>query len=276
VRRTERWAAAIVALPTSAQFHQRDFVDFLAIGIPVLSSEQPSEQESQPATRAIRVLHCPTDPIGKGSDRIRVAIDRVRARGVAVEYREVVGRPNDEVLQAIQWCDFVVDELYSDTPMAKFGAEAAHFGKPAVVGSYAAELYQRSGANSVPPSQLCHPDALEGAIYELATDPVRCNKLGAEARAFVTNEWAPARVAERLMTLVSGSCPSAWIVRAKDLRYVHGWGMPELVLVRTLAELLNVATPGDLGIPVGTQVEANLRKLAAKAGTMDTNDSRDR
>lgn len=264
VRRAERWAAAIVALPTSAQFHRRAFIDFLAIGIPMIG-HPPQPQTPAGVSQGVRVLHCPTDPVGKGSDRIRIAIDRVRDRGIAIEYRELVGRPNDEVLRAIEWCDFVVDELYSDTPMAKFGTEAAHFSKPAVVGSYAVELYRGDGSGPVPPSQLCHPDDVEDAIYELATDPVRRTRLGAEARAFVTNAWAPARVAERLMTLISGSAPSEWTVRAEDVGYVHGWGMPEPVLVRTLSNLLRAATPHDLGIPPGTLVEANLRKLAAQA-----------
>lgn len=264
VRRAERWATAIVALPTSAQFHRRPFVDFLAIGIPMAA---PSVPPDRPASKsdAVRVLHCPTDPIGKGSDRIRAAIDRVRDRGVAIEYREVVGRPNDEVLQAIQWCDFVVDELYSDTPMAKFAAEAAHFGKAAVVGSYAVELYRRYDATTLPPSHVCHPDAIEEAIHELASDPARCRRLGAEARDFVRSEWGLANVAERLMTLISGPSASEGMIRAEELSYVHGWGMPEPVLIRTVARLLRTTTPRDLGIPGGTLIEANLQKLAALA-----------
>ena len=274
VRRAERWAAAVVALPTSAQFHRRAFIHFLAIGIPMMSHPHGPQARSG-VSHAVRVLHCPTDPVGKGSDRIRTAIDRVRDRGIAIDYREVVGRPNDEVLRAIEWCDFVVDELYSDTPMAKFGTEAAHFSKPAVVGSYAVDAYRHDGPGPIPPSQLCHPDAVEDAIYELATDPVRRMQLGADARTFVTNEWAPARVAEKLMTLISGSAPSEWIVRTEDVGYVHGWGMPEPALVRTLFDLLRVATPKDLGIPPGTLVEANLRKLAEQGGPIDHGGSRD-
>jgi hypothetical protein len=210
------------------------------------------------------VLHCPTDPIGKGSDRIRAAVNQVRIRGVEIHYRELVGRPNSEVLAALEWCDFVVDELYSDTPMAKFGVEAAHFGRPAVVGSYAVDWYCEA-LKALPPSKLCHPDHIEEAIYELATNPELRLRLGAEARAFVTTMWAPRQVAERLMTLISGKVPREWIVDPAALTYVHGWGIPESILVGNLGRLLRTTDLPYLGIPAGSTIERNLLTLVDKA-----------
>ena len=53
--------------------------------------------------------------------------------GLPLEYVEIVGQPNDIVLAEIARSAFVIDQLYSDTPMAGFAAEAARLGKPAIV-----------------------------------------------------------------------------------------------------------------------------------------------
>ena len=148
----------------------------------------------------------------------------VVVRGARIEYRELVGQPNHEVLRALRWCDFVVDEVYSDTPMARFATEAAYFGKAAVVGSYAAALYHVREDPPLPPSLLCHPDEIEEAIMSLASDASLRGELGLRAQAFVTQQWSPADVAGRLLRLIDGAAPAEWVVQPRDLTYVHGWG----------------------------------------------------
>ena len=45
-----------------------------------------------------------------------------------IKFIEITGRPNQEVLELISTCDFVIDQLYSDMAMVGFATEAAFFG----------------------------------------------------------------------------------------------------------------------------------------------------
>jgi hypothetical protein len=57
-------------------------------------------------------------PVLKGTASIRAMVERLSARGLAVELVTIEGRPNAEVMRAMRDSDLVVDQLYSDTPMA--------------------------------------------------------------------------------------------------------------------------------------------------------------
>ena len=75
------------------------------------------------------------------------------------------------MLEEIDKCDFVVDQLYSDSPLAGFAAEAASFQKIPVVGGYGwDEIRQTMSEGDIPPAKLCHPDNLLGAVEELCKD----------------------------------------------------------------------------------------------------------
>lgn len=266
VRRVERWATAIVALPESAQLHRRPFIDFLAIGIPfapadsMMASEPPSPSRS---SGPVRILHCPTDPEAKGSPGIRAAVERCRQRGLEIEYRELTGRPNAEVLTALASSDLVVDELYSDTPMARFATEAAFFGKPTIVGGYAARSYgSRPGDGPVPATLFCPPEALDDALAYLVSDRDARLQLGRQAQDFVLRRWTSDKVARRLMRVIEGEAPTGWMVRPQDLTYVHGWGIAENTLRQRVRQLVNEQGVEALALAPESHVQTALLALA--------------
>jgi hypothetical protein len=240
VATAERWASAIIALPASAQLHRKPFIDLLKIGIAFMPPEMSaSYAASSPLPGPVRALHCPTDPIGKGTDEIRQAVHCCQERGIAISLREITGRPNREVLAAIQECDFVIDELYSDTPMARFATEAAFYGKPAIVGSYATAMYRAQEDEVMPPAAMCHPDDLEETICSLASDEMKRRELGASARAFMTDRWSNAAVAERVLTALEGRAPQDWYVNPRTIPYIHGWGIKESALRATIRRMID-------------------------------------
>jgi hypothetical protein len=263
VERTERQATTIVCHVLSAQLHRRPVVPFLDIGIPRrLDAAAPRPPPSN--GRAVRALHAPSRPDGKGTDVIRAAAERVRASGIDLELRVLTGRPNREVEAAIRECDFVIDEVYSDTPMAGFAAEAAALGRPAVVGGYGwDELARCSSPETVPPTHCCRPDELEGAIARLATDHAYRIDLGRRSRAFVESRWSPIAVAERILSLIAGDPGSASTFDPQSLRYVHGAGIDEDRLRETVRGVVESDGPAGLGVADKPVLERRLLDLAA-------------
>jgi hypothetical protein len=228
VHRIEHYAHAIVAHGPSAQFHTRPFAEFLSVGVPVRAvpvDHATANAGPWPGVAGVRVLHCPTDP-AKGSLVIRELIGRIRDRGLPVSYLELANRPNAEVRARLLQADLVIDEVFSDTPMALFATEAAVAGVPAVVGSYWARGVSTSlPAEAIPPSAFVLPDDLEQTIERLVVNESERRDLGHRAREFVAEKWRPDQVAQRILALARGDEAGVVVRDPADLTYCAGWGM---------------------------------------------------
>lgn len=225
----EKYADYMIGAPfSSAHFSSAKFINTFSIGLPYEGPPPIASVNDDHAANVIRILHSPSHPAAKGSLLIREAIERLRGKGYNIDFRELRNRSNAEVLEEIQQCDFVVDQVYSDTPLAGFATEAAWFAKPAVVGGYGFEyLKQFVPQGMFPPSQICHPDHIESAIEELILNPDLRYKMGAEAQAFVRTQWSIEKVAMRFLRLVKGDIPDDWWLDPQEVIYMHGAGQHE-------------------------------------------------
>lgn len=235
VQRLERHASVVVDARATAQFLTRPFVNWFALGIP----RPVGPSTPAPSTGAVRVLHSPSHPVLKGTAEVRAAIARLQARGIAVELVTIEGRPNAEVLQALHDCHLVVDQLYSDTPMAAFATEAASLGRAVIVGGCAADrAAAQVGPLPLPPTVYVRPEDFEATLEALVRDPARREALGAAGAAFVATEWSPAVVGARLLRVLRGDIPPAWWCQPSEVDHVVGCGLPESVARERVAAMI--------------------------------------
>lgn len=260
-RLADRFADCVVENPSSAHFHARACAHVLLLGIPVRRPPRPCEGSR--AQGPIRILHSPSNPVVKGTGLVVAAVDRLRARGHDVELVLVTGKPHAEVLNELARCDFVVDQLYSDTPMAGFAAEAASFGKPSVVGGYAEEVFARwIPPAGRPPTLYVRPEEVEEAIERLVVDVDLRLELGRRARAYVEEHCTPRRVAERYLRLIRGAVPPEWLFDPREIGYVHGCGLPEDRARERVAAVLAEAGPAGLCVSDKPGLERRLVAFA--------------
>jgi hypothetical protein len=266
VRRIERHANVVINAPPQAQLLAKPYVIGLAVGIPVdaVALTEPSETREHPTV--VRVLHSPSFHVGKGTAEIRAAIRRLQQDGIDLQYTEISNRPHMEVRQAIAACDFVVDQVYSDSPMAGFAAEAALAGKPAVVcGYYSAHHETDLSPYMRPPSLYCHPERLEQAIRSLAVDSSRREQLGAQAKEFVEKNWSPRAVAGRYLMLAAGEpMPSEWMYHPEKNRYFLGMGIDDRSLQKVLRKYLNRFGESALGIDAAPELKRRVLAFASQ------------
>jgi glycosyltransferase involved in cell wall biosynthesis len=237
LEKIDRYADNIISHPYHAHFHERPFLHTTLIGFPY---HRPDRQ-SDSIEGLVRILHSPSHPLSKGTPQIREAIEHLKAGGLALEYVEITGRPNHEVLAELVRCDFVIDQLYSDLLLSGFATEAAFFGKPAIVGGYGLETARRDypGGNP-PPSHVCRPEEIECAIEKLVGDRAYRLQLGEDARRFVRTEWTPAKVAERYLRIIRGDIPAEWVCSPQDVIYLHGYGFPEQRVRKLVGEFIRI------------------------------------
>jgi len=238
LRRIERSSDYVINSPLQSHFQENRFIMFQAMGIPrsVNAALLPS-----PRSERVRILHAPSFPEGKGTSVIRRAIQNLIQAGIPIDYLELTGQPNSEVLRQLRSADFVVDELFSDALMATFAAEAAACGKPAIVAGYGQNLLRSIlPPVMIPPIYHCRPDQVESAIQTLAIDVGRREDLGRRAFEFVRKFWSPPEVARRYLQLFQREAPEEWFFDPGTLRYIAGWGLtPDLALqqIRNVLEI---------------------------------------
>jgi hypothetical protein len=228
----ERFADVCISHAPQAHFHEKRYIDHCAVGHPVVLSEPPNQPEvpAKGPNSKVRILHAPSVLGPKGTDGIRKIISTLKAAAFPIEYVELRGRPNHEVIEELLRCDFVVDQLYSDIPLAGFATEAAFFGKPAAVGGYALETLQSfHGSSQLPIETYVRPENAEDLVRRLIVDPEFRKKCGDQSRDFVRNSWNARTVAARFLQIIEGTIPDAWWIAPNDLYYLHGFGDTEEV-----------------------------------------------
>jgi hypothetical protein len=231
IRQLARLSDFVVDNPLCGHFQERPFINWFYIGFPhderafggLTDGRKKSEGEP------LRIMHCPSHPHLKGTDRIEAVINKLRENGANITYTRITGMPRAEVLKRLSECDLVIDELYSDSPMAGFASEAAAFGKPAIVGGYGWEhLRKRLPPDVIPPNLLCHPDELETMFRRVSDDRDYCRRVGNQAYNFVNGFWQQEAVARRFLRLLGDDdIPTEWWCDPKTITFWHGLGAPE-------------------------------------------------
>jgi hypothetical protein len=226
VARAERQSDLVVNHPATAQFHRRTYVDWTTLGMPQPRPADPPDRSRSADT--VRVMHAPSVMRWKGTDQVRTAVAALQDEGLAIDYVEIVDRPNSEVLSELVATDVVVDELYSDALLAGLAAEAARAGCAVLVaglaGPLVAELARRVGA---PHDHFIHPDRLLERLRELVVDEPTRTDLGTRLQAFVSTTWDQAEIAQRYAVLLDGQPPEHWMDEPDAAPYLGGWGAPQ-------------------------------------------------
>ena len=230
VKTIEKYADVIIGHHLSAHFHERPIIPFVLIGIPS-SSEIKKSIKIPNCSNKIRILHAPSMLKAKGTHYIRKAIGILKAKGYSIEYVEINGRPNTEVLEELSKCDFVIDEIYSDARMAGFATEAAIYKKPAIVCGYAdIGHFAHNGKlhkSLIPPVIYDYPDNLTEMIEKLLKNPQSLKRIGIQCNKFVVNNWKNEDVARRFLMAIGNKIPQKYFFDPYELSYVNGFGLSE-------------------------------------------------
>lgn len=239
IKKIEKYADYIIDYPTQAHFHERDFIMGLILGFPIdfKNKEEIIEEE----TTKILILHSPSSPIIKGTFEIEESINNLKKKGYEIDFIKILNKSNAEVIEEIKRCDFVVDQKYSDTPLAGLATEAAFFGKPSIVGSYyCREIHKDLEQKDIPPSIFCLPEELKEKIEQLIKDSNYRYRKGKEIREFVVENWNSKKVASKYLRIIKSEIPKEWFYSPYNITYIHGVGISEENLKKFLKEYIKI------------------------------------
>ncbi|MDF2573186.1 MAG: hypothetical protein K0S05_98 [Agromyces sp.] len=254
VRRLERWSTRTVGLTTTAQFFRRPFVDFYRLGLPTRARARPATPEPLVEGELV-VVHVPSNPAVKGTAFIRSCMEQIMAADPRVRYVEVSNRPHAEVIEALASATLVVDQLWSDIPMAVVGTEAASLGTATVISGYAwPEWRARWSSDDLPPTVLSTPDTLQSDIERALAEPESIREVGAAASTYVATRWNPETVARNYLRLMENDVPRDWVVDPRGCRYGWGVGVSRDRVESMVTALVDAYGVGSLHWPAAAEV----------------------
>lgn len=234
----EKNCDVLIGSPMSSSFFlQRKFINSFCLGIPFHDKKLNTEYVN--FNSRIRILHSPSNEAVKGTKYIRQAIQNLKKRGLDFDYIEVKNQPNEVVLNEISKCTFVIDQIFSDTPLAGFATEAAWFKKAAIVGGYGLEEIRKYiDKNEFPPSLTCLPNEIEDCIFEMISNSDTRDKIANEAYNFVHTKWNYKNVALKYIDIVNGVYDKNWEFNPLLNNYILGVGQPKETTINNVKNLI--------------------------------------
>lgn len=261
VRMQEKYAL-MIDFPASAHFHNRPYIKYPSIGVPVDKYEIVNMD--QVVHSKIIILHAPSAQKWKGSTTVRQIIGHIKEKGLPIEYIEITDVPHNIVLQKIAQSDIVIDQVYSDTPMAGFATEASVNGVPVLVSGYYADYYQKEFSQPIPPNFFCSPGELEEKlIYLIQEEQVR-KEFGASAQKFVLDNWMAHDVAKRIISLFDGTFPEEWMYDPQNSTYIWGAGNRKKWVIQKTVNLIENYGMDALCLPKNSELYRKYAKLYQK------------
>lgn len=236
IRMLEKYMTLIDYSPSS-HFHTKPYLIYNCIGVPVDYKEKVYVNKN--TNSKITILHAPSDQKVKGTEIIRNILKEIKEEGYEFEYIEVSGLPHNIVLEKMAMSDIIIDQLFSDTPMAGFAAEASINGIPVIVGGYYAEIYKKILPQPIAPTIYCKPDEMkEKIIYLLEHDEER-KRIGREEKAYIENYCLATVVANKFLKIFDHSYPGEWVMDPADNDFIWGGGVNKKLVTETVVELID-------------------------------------
>lgn len=174
VRAAERYGDLILSQAGYAQLQTRPY---MRLNIPM---DLSMFRFHYPDREVPLVLHVPSNPAVKGTDRVLAAVEQLISEGVQFEFKLIKNTPNAQVREMLAESDIVVDELYADT-VGVLSTEAMATGNVTLV-RYAPDL------GLVPsdcPAVNTNINTLVDKLREVIQNRELRRKLAYEGRAFV-------------------------------------------------------------------------------------------
>ncbi len=236
VSQIEKYADYIISSPSSGQFLTKPFINSFNIGIPF--NMNPVKRLQLPASGSIKILHSPSHPEGKGTLEIKKVIKKLVAEGFDIEFNVVQGQPNKVVLKEIKQSHLIIDQIYSDTPVANFALEGIANGTPVLVCGYFSKWYlDNTSQRNLPPALFVHPDDFEKTLREMIQNPIKYYSLLDNTRAFLEKEWTIKAVTNKFQRIFNNQPLKEWIISPKDVEYIEGWGMTKSKLKEMISSM---------------------------------------
>jgi hypothetical protein len=230
-RMAEAAAHMVIAQMGHCHFLTRPFVVFEQIGIPVSVDvplgPSPEDGSDISPRQSVRVVHAPSSPATKGTQQIREIVTSLQMEGLSIDFVQLVGRSNVDVVAELANADIAVDQLWCDYPGGAFAVEAGLHGVAVIVGcNFLPDAADRYRNREMPPFLLVPPEEVKGTLRNLVIDAALRDRLGRTTSDFLRRERHPKQVAERYRHLIEAGARPEQLAHPREGGDLNGGFAP--------------------------------------------------
>lgn len=225
VQIVSRAASYIIENPLCGHYQKKRYINYFCIGMPIeIQFNAPTKHKKFGGK--LKILHCPSNPKIKGTADIQNQLTSTFLNDCNAEIKILSNLNNKLILAAIEECDVVIDQLYSDVHLAGFAAESAAKGKVPIVGGYGwTKLNQITDSKYIPPTLTIQPEDLCKTIKEISKNRLIIQTKSRELIEFLSNgEWSQKRFSEKLNLILNDEIPTDWWVEPDTIDFFHVFG----------------------------------------------------
>ena len=251
IRFHQKYCNFVIGSPTStSQFAVKPFINSFILGFPVKVNNNLDELNTSCTNKGhTYIVHAPSHRKGKGTQEILRAIDNLKNKGYSISLNLLDGVTNREVIKAIKECDLVIDQIYSDTPMAGLASEAASYAKPSIVGGYGLTYIKNfMDKDCWPPVKECLPEDIENAIKDLIEDEQQRLDLGTRANKYIVEKRSISVIAKYYDALIKNMVPSELWFDPKNIEFIYGTGQSQYQTKEIIEKLVSKYGDQSLGL----------------------------
>ncbi|WP_169581685.1 MULTISPECIES: glycosyltransferase [Microbacterium] len=154
----------------------------------------------------VRVLHAPSNPELKGTAIVRAVMERIALSHPGVEYRELSGVGNDEVVAALDQAHIVINQLHAQMP-GVFGIEA--MARACVMVCSADPAIETDLQDAAGAWVVAGPDDLEARLRDLLASPENWKEQAMRGLAWSRDHASASASARSLSTILARASASA-------------------------------------------------------------------
>lgn len=239
----EKYATHIICWPPTSIFFSKNLINGFYIGVPIEINNYVEEKKD-----GVKILHCPSRLKGKGTYIFRKIINELKNEGYSFEYKELHNVPNSTVKKELKTANIVLDQIYSDVPLAVFASEAASFKVPSIVGGYFNKDNCRyfCDLSNIPPSDYVEPEKIKETLKMYLDNPHYVKQKGEELYNFVNTHYNYKIVTENIIKIVEDKIPDSWFYSPYDVEYIYGFGLSLDEICSRCKKIINEYTPSAL------------------------------
>ena len=195
IRYIRKFADELLSMGDMTEYAHNSYKDLYFFPVDVNEIRYVGENFGQGGT--VRVVHAPNHRHYKGTEYLIQAIERLKARGYALDLTVIEGVPNKRVLEMCSEADIVADQFLIGGH-GIFAVEAMALGKPVI-------CYIRKKEYLLSPEECpivsADPTTLEEVLEDLIRNPEKRRELGEKGRRYVEKYFSIEAFSRRLRGL---------------------------------------------------------------------------
>ncbi len=261
VKVVNKYATNIIDIPPQGYFHSRKYINWMIVGLP--NGWDENYETKIKINERIKILHCPSRLLTKGSELINRIIIELKEDGYLFDFIQITGKPNSVVHKELEKCDFVIDQAYADYGMPGFACEAAWKGKPVIIAGNSVKLWDSILTDELKlPAIYCSIDNLKYEIEKLLSNPVILKRHAQNHLRFVKENWHPTQIANKYISIINDNYPKDWELNPKDFTELNGgYFMPTVDIKNFLNRYLSEFGDGALMLEDKPELVKSIKKF---------------